>query len=341
MRVSLEQAGKWEGVDAVSNPIASYFAWQRTKPWSTCLREYWTRRAEFAVNGNDDKLEAYRKARIGTEFYGFMSLPRELRDMIYRCLCVKGQLYICPEWYNDLLQGPPPHYLAQEERRSGGFKRARLSLPSDALICGVSKTIQHEASLVYYKGTQIVLSDVRYRRDWSTSPKLIFWPYIKDISYAFVKDPMWERIHFWRDPTEVVAPETRKEEHEEVNHLAINEWVSVISDACDLPLDRLQLNFKKSSYGCGGCDLVKPSIERVVDLLKEKHQLPKVIELIDFEYSDNKKGEYAKTLLEDQFKDLVQIRLLSEGPVSPLDGGIGSSLVLRGGKGCIKVEKRP
>ncbi|KAI0899309.1 hypothetical protein F4806DRAFT_493813 [Annulohypoxylon nitens] len=120
MGVSLEQAEKWEGVDAVSNPIASYFAWQRTKNWSTCLRECWTRRAEFAVNGNDDNLEAYRKARIGTEFYGFMSLSRELRDMIYKCLCVKGQLYISPEWNNALLQGPPPACWIQVERRARG-----------------------------------------------------------------------------------------------------------------------------------------------------------------------------------------------------------------------------
>lgn len=188
---------------------------ERTKDWSTRLAEYWqeygyamghrrlphedlskgkqTKLAEFSSDsesdslfqkfyamGMPDLLRRCRKARIGTEFHGFMQLPRELRDLIYSHAVVTGSRFIFKRRSN---QNSSLHFIedgigelyyryvhGNEERPLRGPHPARLiqsrfkdSLPFNdglgemSLLKAVCFTIQVEAAEVFFSRNQLIL----------------------------------------------------------------------------------------------------------------------------------------------------------------------------------------
>lgn len=124
----------------------------------------------------------FRRARIGTEFHGFMALPREIRDMVYGYALLTGTKFIVPNsgQYNhrpkkdlviysendmgDIYQRYTPQYEGNLLRGCLlGTGMTRLAVSSSAgmrgplgLMQGVSRMIQEEATEIFFAGTQLV-----------------------------------------------------------------------------------------------------------------------------------------------------------------------------------------
>ncbi|KAI1387191.1 uncharacterized protein F4822DRAFT_405711 [Hypoxylon trugodes] len=172
MPVSREQAEKWESEASAVAAHVSYFAEERTRPWEFRLKEYWTRQQKESTPWEECVRRCMRQSlntRIGKEFHGFMDLPQEIRNMIYRYLLVKGSVfppnYGCSDvvgkrilTYNNkgTHDASGDTYLRYE-----GLGQHRLSRHKDpgqsiGLLLGVSKAIQYEAACVYFRFNRFV-----------------------------------------------------------------------------------------------------------------------------------------------------------------------------------------
>lgn len=191
--------------------IDDCFAEERTKDWSTRLADYWQHHREkpepfdsfrlrrnrrlpdgreagslyqkFHAVGLSDLLYECRKVRIGTEFQGFMHLPRELRDMVYSHLIVTGSRFVIThpndqrngswqdlfEDYNgdiylrylhDIedrpLRGRFPGSIIGSGKHAGHPWARRLGTIN--LLMGVSRTVQREASEIFFPQNQLIFT---------------------------------------------------------------------------------------------------------------------------------------------------------------------------------------
>lgn len=108
----------------------------------------------------------HRRRRVGTEFYGFLQLPSEIRNIIYGFLLLRGTV-IVP---NDTDSNGLGHvkYWQQHDgdtyARYEGLERALKALQNGkrerkplGLIQGVSRAVHTEAIRVYFGGNKFIL----------------------------------------------------------------------------------------------------------------------------------------------------------------------------------------
>lgn len=189
--------------------IDQCFSEERTKSWSTRLVDYaayyalrragpihppgignrpgrrgWPSAERFLPDGREPGniyqkfhalglsllLQNCKKARIGTEFHGFMDLPRELRDMIYSHAVGTDKRFIMAP------RGPPPPYTDEHgiffsryvldgiEPEFAGRCPSSCRNTCDStprlgrlnLLMGVCRTIQAEAAKVFFSRNQLI-----------------------------------------------------------------------------------------------------------------------------------------------------------------------------------------
>lgn len=185
--------------------IDQCFSEERTRQWSTRMGDYWEeygtrlgpladafrRKNNFLPDGREpgslhqkfdavglsSLLKKCRKARVGTEFHGFMHLPPELRCMVYRHALVADSRFVIAsskyqnsltdkvfDDYNGLiyqrfldndasrpLRGRGPRRIF--EHRSPTSLLGRMNL-----LMGVSRTIHAECSQLFFSQNQLIFS---------------------------------------------------------------------------------------------------------------------------------------------------------------------------------------
>ncbi|KAF7536618.1 hypothetical protein G7054_g4379 [Neopestalotiopsis clavispora] len=206
----------------------NYFVEQRMKPWSTRVHDYHchetsepllpggnprrSRLRDWIVEHSknaiynpqlehsevEQRLERLRKQRRGTEFHGFMSLPREIRDIVYRELVVKGTIFPPPRGEDGKTLQCFDKYLAnawgEVSERYAIFKddvANRSDWPAisfQALFC-VSKQFHSEVNHVFFRENRFVFP----AGDWK-------WPLY--LNHTFVLPPLrgfrkeiWDQTH--------------------------------------------------------------------------------------------------------------------------------------------------
>lgn len=108
----------------------------------------------------------HRRARIATEFHGFLQLPSEIRNIVYGLVLLKGTV-IVP---NDVKTGDSGHVTYWEHHHGYTYERYRgLERSLEAmqrgnrkrkplgLLQGVSRTVHAEATRVYFGNNQFIL----------------------------------------------------------------------------------------------------------------------------------------------------------------------------------------
>ncbi|XXG96178.1 hypothetical protein Hte_002457 [Hypoxylon texense] len=137
---------------------------KRTEDRDSYPRGYLTRGNEpMAVAGPGEKLGPYQKEQIGSEFQYFMSLPPEIRIMVYKCCLLKGTIFVPRNAFTS-----PVKYKVKYTMAGGRHPSARYKgVPTDwgalyekkkhiGLICGVSRQVQAEALPIFYGGNRFV-----------------------------------------------------------------------------------------------------------------------------------------------------------------------------------------
>ncbi|OTA62220.1 hypothetical protein K449DRAFT_394979 [Hypoxylon sp. EC38] len=323
MSVSWDQAKEWEHVTADLDFVAVHFAMQRTTRWDVRLQIYRARMSGAITTNMDYQLELRRRARIGTEFHGFMNLSRELRDMIYTYLVVKGSVF--------LLNYPGPmdgnmdinelrcHF--QSKDFYGNTYLRYEGMPADlttgqatrkpiGLICGVSTTVQYEATAMFYGCNRFVFPYGRCNIP-AVCPggPLDTFQFLRDVSYTFdmrhikydpyaIKYQGEDRHQEDHDPDDsdaefTVACSLRYTIHERLRVEIVSQWRSDLGYFQLLALDRLQLSFDECYCPMGCCRLIKEATECFLGSYRpsrRKLRLPRVIEIIG--WNDESEKQY-------------------------------------------------
>lgn len=111
----------------------------------------------------------HKRARMGTEFYGFLKLPPEIRNIVYGFALPQGTVVVpnnsasvetgdlgsVKYWRNDL-DDAYERYWGQQVTLAAMQQGNRERRPV-GLIQGVSRMIQNEASKVYFGGNRFIL----------------------------------------------------------------------------------------------------------------------------------------------------------------------------------------
>ncbi|KAI1799033.1 hypothetical protein F4811DRAFT_565919 [Daldinia bambusicola] len=290
MGVSLQQAEKWECLESRTDPVSVYFATERTKSWETRLEEYHQRMAVVAEDETDEEqLEicSKRQRRIGTEFHGFMSLPRELRDMIYSYRLIKT-LVLVRGSPDDCARCTPAHetmsYQGNIYPRYRGLTRGKTAGPI-GLICGVSRSVHEEAIAIFYSCNRFVfpcdprnLPLTRYFRsiglDLKHSYYSLYNPLVRHVSYAFDMRGVTVRPYNfmqWRLSSRLVTGEDHPQlepatylmnMHNEAKHTLDGKWRGILANLSMMELDTLELSFEMCYCPMGCCRLVDEVLER-------------------------------------------------------------------------------
>ncbi|KAI0835100.1 hypothetical protein F5Y06DRAFT_306460 [Hypoxylon sp. FL0890] len=294
-----------------ADKVVNYFTRQRIKTWKCRLQKYWAQKAGVIVyNKASGQLELCRRVRIGTEFHGFMKLPRELRDMIYSCALVQGSVFL-PN-YAGPVGGPMDAsrlkclfatkdfyentYLRYKDIPADWAKGLRTRQPI-GLICGVSKKVHEEAIAIYYGRNQFVFPYGKCNIP-ALCPEgpLQTFERLRDLSFTFDMrhtnfDPCFERhLH-----------DTRPDENDEMNTLPVapriflrrmhrramisleHQWRNRVLFIKQFELDRLQLSFEECYCPMGCCRLAHRVARSLVPhnhLTQWKTRPPRTIEVI-------------------------------------------------------------
>ncbi|KAI1397735.1 hypothetical protein F4819DRAFT_470958 [Hypoxylon fuscum] len=313
MDVSLVQAMQWE------NPVAAHFANERTKDWKTRLREYWARQNGLSVAGESvDELEHCRKERIGIEFYGFTSLPREIRDNIYKYLLVKGTVFLPNHYYSTTrclgcpIDATRTHTGKTYERYKGipaDWDDCEVERRSIALISGVSKAIQDEAEAIYFGYNRFVWpywsNTVNYAHRYSSNPRqekrLCL---MRDISVTF---DMRETTVDTRTASQTIGPIAdlrfnsnesnsiyKQKIHGQFQHSLKLEWRKIAEVAlCFMKLNRLQISFEDCYCPLGCCRLFEEALNLVIAVIRRSEHPdkgPRFIEICGWNDQDEKEA---------------------------------------------------
>lgn len=231
---------------------------------------------------------------IGQQFHGFMSLPSEIRTMIYDLLLTKGKIFI-----SGRASGTGKTLLSCHEYDVKGYRRHRyfdINTYRDGnitggLIRGVSKTVQREACTVVYTKNCFVLPPELQRfplgtfthqmtrsafGDFAHLPVYCPLWLIRDLSLTFdgqhldidplAWDEMWMRAeeapHMHPGLTSSVATERIMAVHH-LKWMALRGiWIPVLQDLRYLKLRRLQIDFER-------CGCIDRCCSRTLDVCAE------------------------------------------------------------------------
>ncbi|KAI1480940.1 hypothetical protein F4774DRAFT_65317 [Daldinia eschscholtzii] len=344
MGVSLQQAEDWERLESHTDPIRVYFATERTKSWETRLKEYRKRVAAVAGDETDEfqvEIRRRRRERIGTEFHGFMSLPRELRDMIYKYILIKSLVLVsqgphnprgarsisCHKFWNSFRYYYPRYRgLNTEDQKPAG---------PIGLICGVSWKVHGEAVAVFYGCNRFVFPcDARslpLTPNFSgiTSGEVydryisLYFPAVRDVSYTFdmrgiAFSPYPRSSLILADPSLGDEPDPGPLDparymmalHDQARVDLLVSWNSnIFSSLKKLHLDRLELSFEECYCPIGCCRLVG-NVLRMLSTTDFSKGPPKIIEITGWINEDEK--EWIRKPLENLGgkEDSVEVRFI-------------------------------
>lgn len=307
--VPLETAIRWESEDhyayrdftrlldsqfacTISIQVDNYFVTARTKSWSTLRNDYWASQQPAA---DDDVLQRAialaRRERIGKEFYGFLHLPRELRDMIYRNLLVKGGIMLrnCDDTvvlrdmhgnmykrYEKVDIDPYTAYIQSSTLRYCQTPRLDCGF---GLIYAVSHAIQPEAEKIFFGCNRFVLPagpvnmasySYHMRRCLDNLNPLL----VRDLSHTFDMrgnakpyDVIQPEDYARRDRVDsgsLSQLEALQHHHNERTEDLEWIWVECIDVIKQMTLDRLQLSFEDCYCPFGCCRKVGWVLDRFV-----------------------------------------------------------------------------
>lgn len=323
--VSIETSRRWEMLDRASNDestlrlqslldrtvyekLVNHFIVARTKRWTTLRKEYWERQTAKTQCPHDDDdgddlefqhaIAMGRRERIGKEFYGFLDLPREIRDMIYEYLLVRGELYVPNdsgriEHYEDdggtlykrYENADIDHLQMDPRRRRDSNSPSRGSL---GLIMGVNHTVHAEATELFFGRNRIILPagsftlPVRFNLrfdsvsatglDVRDTHPFNYSSLARDVSYTFdMRDHAVSDHHNLnynldiRDRIDVGLLEPREallELHDQKTFQLELDWAERIDSIKEMKLDRLQLSFEECYCAVGCCRKVGWVLDR-------------------------------------------------------------------------------
>lgn len=165
--------------------VTQHLAVERAKPWPTRLADYWAhyhkhKHTDAATSDSrpspgspfaDDSLDKHRRVRIGTEFHGFMYLPREIRDMVYSYGIITGSRFLISnvhvrdwKYYVFVSWGDTPYqrfhnFRGLRGRGPPGFRSKYNEPPAlgrMTLLMGVSCTIHAEVAQLFFSRNQLL-----------------------------------------------------------------------------------------------------------------------------------------------------------------------------------------
>ncbi|KAI0133863.1 hypothetical protein BJ170DRAFT_678791 [Xylariales sp. AK1849] len=319
MVVSHEIALGYELSDGdMSEEDRAYFIHARTIEWETRLADYHTglaRRSQpqgstyAGEPGHDasavpyleawqhrETLASHRAKRVGTEFYGFLTLPGEIRRLIYSMALVKGKVFV-PSIETDPELGVRRFTLKNTHDLDGQRYLRYDGLPYDVgnwrekrykqfgLISGVNKLIQDEATNIFLRGNQFVFPTGNYGHlvcfSRSYERALCYGRLVRDVSFPFdMRDCVASDINARYDHEgDDVHPVVSFAELHDYRHSYLEKvWARRIKQIRKMELDRLQLTFDECYCESGCCRKVSWVCDELVrdwDVLP-----PKVIEVV-------------------------------------------------------------
>lgn len=245
----------------------------------------------------------HRRARVGTEFHGFLQLPPEIRHIIYGFVLLKG-IVIVPNNTRAIGPGTVKYWqsndgecylrydgLVKDLKRMGRRQRRPLFL-----IQGVHRTVHAEALQVYFGGNKFIFpsgmffrpslfgtlvriasSDVevmerRYSRKFENGENNA--PLVRDVSYAFdMRDCVTDDYeNLYRDPTlknnidgQSVSPRGALQMLHDRKALELEiVWAERVDCIKWMTLDRLGLSFDECYCSIGCCRKVGWVLDRIL-----------------------------------------------------------------------------
>ncbi|CAJ2508806.1 Uu.00g138320.m01.CDS01 [Anthostomella pinea] len=268
---------------------------------------------------------------VGTEFHGFMDLPREIRDMVYAYRLVRGSVFlpnaagghvvIYGRWRTrDYYRQPYGRYAGLPADWGEGYASGQHI----GLISGVSKTIHQEAAPLFYGGNRFVFpygnTDFascydRVRLPWYHD----YFDMMRDISITFdMRDQDDQatdlecRYHSGPGPDEyddedAVPPGTSTSMqldymvrlHREKNSTVETQYDERLRHTVGMTLDRLQLSFEECYCGLGCCRKVNYVLDNLCLLSHWEVRPPKLIEVFGWN------NETERERIEQELKGLT------------------------------------
>lgn len=255
------------------------------------------KRSASCYDRSDLTYDEHCLRRVGTQFHGFMCLPREIRDNVYRFLLVRGKIFIrnelqlrelptgfCPsrslirENYIDYSGKTYPRYHDLHSWEPTDTDRA----PRMSLIRGVSKMVQEEAERIFWgSGNQFVFPAGYWTYPSAFCTEPYRWhdeeyqrhlPPAKDLSYAFdMRDVL--TYGDYNDREDVLEGLEEDEDEisplefrEEIHRMRVAQQTDLWESRCMqltriLALHRLELDFHQFCCPVGCCRRAKDVCE--------------------------------------------------------------------------------
>lgn len=321
MGVPFETALRWEQLRPsleIFKDATSYFAKTRTQDWGARLKEYWVlqddklrdikkyREYHLTRSGDtradldpraelDNEEEDFRsyqlrvemcRQRWRREFHGFMSLPVEIRDIIYSYALPKGTVIILPSKRPRRIIEVCSNDQGDLYRRYRGLRDELQDIYRNghaplSLIQGVSKKIHDEAARIYFGRNQFIFptgffytprycnlieafeshTEAHFLRD--AAERTNNAPLLRDVSYTFdMRDYRGNDYgNLYQDlslkesiASHTISPaEALQALHDQKARDLEIDWSERILCIKRMTLDRLTLSFDECYCGIGCC----------------------------------------------------------------------------------------
>ncbi|KAI0174805.1 hypothetical protein BJ166DRAFT_587584 [Pestalotiopsis sp. NC0098] len=222
------------------------------------------------------RIQPIRRHRIGTEFHGFLSLPREIRDMVYRHLVAPGMRIILFGGEKIIKNARGQEYdryasLAEDLKPWMDDSDVVLGGRPFGLIQGVCKQIHLEATRVYLRENRFIFpAGDQGHRFWDGGHSFglkQLTAAMRDVSYAFdMRDSTVSDFQSLSDQADggnidLIRPPPRERIlellHFNKEDLLKNHWFDRIQYMKRMNLERLQLAFDEAYCGFGCCRMVE------------------------------------------------------------------------------------
>ncbi|KAI2629929.1 hypothetical protein GGR54DRAFT_650162 [Hypoxylon sp. NC1633] len=204
---------------------------------------------------------------------GFMSLPRELRDMIYKLALDLGTIYV-----------PWQDYDGKSVKRDGG--------KPIGLIWGVNKAIQAEAPPFFYRQNRFVFESSSYQISWENLHL------IRDACIPFHyadEGPRMEEAYEFPAEDEDGNPITDENQYQLLVH---NEMIYSVQDTWESRVnflghvEHLEIDLTQCYCTSGCCRLVEDILGRLGRRYRWDRNAPRTIKFTGFE-------DYEEGIVED------------------------------------------
>ncbi|KAI6084028.1 hypothetical protein F4821DRAFT_262353 [Hypoxylon rubiginosum] len=274
--------------------VSGCLAKELTKSWAPYPPDHWT-----LLNSLSPAAGHEEEKRTGTEFHLFLSLPAEIRIMIYKLCLIKGTIFLPKGVFTSDVKYKKKYTMPPQASLNARTERYR-DVPKDwgalyaakkrvGLICGVSRKIHAEAMPIFYGYNRFVfpyghwnVPGVLRPLDPTVPPHALIRSHIRDLSVAFDArddDDVAARgaAIFYNPPSLLDGNGNAAdkqgfwaETHDLRVSRLVNAWRRPIWHCQEMPLNRLALCFRECYCPMGCCRL----IDRVADELVRSNTRP-------------------------------------------------------------------